>query len=294
MRSRRLEQRILETRDQFTESEALIGEALMQNVSPVIFGSANVLARQIGVSEATLVRFARTIGYESYSHQQRDLQDEIQEMLNQTTTSRLQHAMEYPHDTPMATLVKSFKLDMENLQHTLDLMDAEAFNKAVSHLARAKKIYVVGFRASSGVASHMSYLLNLVHDDVHEITIGTEVSIDRLFSLGEEDAVVVIAMSRPTARVLELVSFAGERNAFVVLITDALKSAIVDRADVTIRVDSTSCGHVQSYTAVTAVCSAVAYALALTAKDSAGKRLELAENLLLRFHVWADGAARGK
>src|SRR5690554_5456431 len=123
VRSSSLLQRIEAVRSQLTPSEVLIADSLRTQSIDIAFSSAMTVSSRLGVSEATLIRFARTIGFPSYPALQENIREEIRQRLNQTTLDRLQSAQHNTNND--GPFVSSLKEDILNLQTTLDSLDTE-------------------------------------------------------------------------------------------------------------------------------------------------------------------------
>jgi DNA-binding MurR/RpiR family transcriptional regulator len=286
MLSYRLNQRISENLHSLTPSEKLIGHYVSQDASPIAFLPASTVADQVGTSEATLSRFARSLAYDNYTELQRDVQEEIRSLLKNSTPQQVPDPPSHEYmDSPFAVLQQTIQYDTSNLGRTLSRIAPEIFNSAIEALARARRLYVIGFRASGGAAAYLGYLLNLVHPDVRTISQGSETAFDHLLSTTPQDVVITITLSRSTSRLAELNAYAKERGAQIVLITDAMSSARADLADFLFVTDSISTSYVQSYTAVTSLCAAIAYSVAVVDKKAAASRLEQVEHAFDEFSI---------
>ena len=59
--------------------------------------------------------------------------------------------------------------DIQNLKHTEEMIDRDAFYRAVDLIGDARKIYVIGGRSCSTLASFLNYYLSYIFDDVRLI-----------------------------------------------------------------------------------------------------------------------------
>lgn len=286
MRSGRLEARLRSALGGLTEAEQRISEHLVSDASLIGFSTAASASRKLGVSEATLIRFARTLGYESFTEFQRDIKQEIQEVLSEPTTARLGQAKSYPHDRPFTTLQRTVETDLGNLHATLERTDPDRFDKVIGWLAKARRVVVIGFRASEAPAAYLGYLLNFVRPGAEAIHRGAEVAFDRLLDIDERDVAVVITLSRPSLWVAEVADYLKSKLVPIVLITDALLSPLSEFSDEMFVVGSQSTGHVQSYTATICMCGAMANALALSAEMVSAERLSVIEDAFSARPVW--------
>lgn len=104
--------------------------------------------------------------------------------------------------------------DIQNLKHTEEMLDREAFYKAVDLIGDARKIYVIGGRSCSTLASFLSYYLNYIFDDVRLIRSDSVTEpIEEIHRIGDEDVILAISFPRYSVKTIQTVSFAKNRKA---------------------------------------------------------------------------------
>ena len=131
-----------------SKGQKLIAQYILNNYDKVAFMTACKLGETVGVSESTVVRFANALGYSGYPKLQAALQELIKNKL--TTVQRVEMANDYSDENTI--LNKILKGDIDNIRETLEEIDGEAFQEAVSRLLKARKIYILGMRTSFVVA----------------------------------------------------------------------------------------------------------------------------------------------
>ena len=142
--------------------------------------------------------------------------------------------------------------DIQNLKHTEEMLDREAFYKAVDLIGDARKIYVIGGRSCSTLASFLSYYLNYIFDDVRLIRSDSVTeSIEEIHRIGDEDVII-----------------AKNRKAKIIAITDGAQSPLAKYADCSIYAGSDMVSFVDSLVAPLSVVNALLAALSMRYKDS--------------------------
>ena len=81
-------QRISDHFDSLTKSEKRIANYLRKNLEECAFISAAELATRLGLSEATIVRFARTLGFDSYPTMRAELQENFRRRVTHSARLR--------------------------------------------------------------------------------------------------------------------------------------------------------------------------------------------------------------
>ena len=268
-----IEERLAERQHAFTNAERRVAAWLESNIETVAFRTVNAVASASGVSEATIVRFARKLGFDSYTAMQRAAQSGLQRQFS--LGDKLQQTLANGGDGP---LERSYRRDLENLQRTYERLDAADFNAAVRALAHARRVLVAGLRASAGSALYLSFALQLVRprvvlvrhdlDDVHE----------QLLDADPGDALLVVSVAKPARRTLEVVREAKERRGVtVVAIVSSRVSAVASLADVPLMVSAE--GTFNSYAAVASLSGALIDGVAGALRESATARLRTIDEI---------------
>lgn len=130
-------------------AERKVGEYVLEHATDVVRLTLAELANQAGVSDATAVRFCRTLGYDGWVG--------FKFALVQTLphTPQLIHNGISSDDDPATLARKVFMGSKQALDDTMSNLDVQAFEKAVELIANAKTILIAGVGTSSPMAHEM-------------------------------------------------------------------------------------------------------------------------------------------
>lgn len=260
-----------------------IAAYILENYDKAAFMTAAGLAKATGVSESTVVRFAVEMGYEGYPQLQKDLQEIIRNKLTnvqrmEVTTSKI------GEKDVLKTIIHA---DIDKLKRTVDGIDNEDFMAAVETIANANRIYILGARTSSSLASFLGFYLGLIFKDVNVITTGSaSETFEQLFRVGKGDAVVAISFPRYSTRTVKGVSFAASKGADVIAVTDSLSSPIIPYANHSLIARSDMSYFVDSLVAPLSIINAIIVALVLRNKDTVRHTFEELENIWEQYDVY--------
>ncbi|GGM82005.1 hypothetical protein GCM10007040_26410 [Butyricicoccus faecihominis] len=146
----------------FSKGQKQIARFILEHYDKAAFMTASRLGVTVGVSESTVVRFATELGYDGYPHLQRALQEMIRNKL--TSVQRMEVAGDRMGGRDVLQTVLHADTDM--IRVTLDEIDRDAFQGAVDALMGAKRIYILGVRSSSALASFLGFYFNLLFENV--------------------------------------------------------------------------------------------------------------------------------
>lgn len=236
-----------------TKTQQKIADYFIRNPERVGMCSSMEVAKEIGVSDASIIRFARAIGYEGFS----DLKNDIYNSLaNQATgginslslTERLNvHRATYGGKETKESYLKMLQY---NLERTFQENSEEVFSRAAEMLRQAEHHYVIGFRGCTGVASQFAWLLRLLLD--HVICIGDEGTggMGSLQDIGERDCAFFFSVSRYYKSDLRLAKLARKRGAQICVITDSVLCPLADLADLVLLAETRRISFFQSMSAL--------------------------------------------
>ncbi|MBS5787410.1 MAG: MurR/RpiR family transcriptional regulator [Clostridioides difficile] len=265
-----------------SKGQKLIAQYILNNYDKVAFMTACKLGETVGVSESTVVRFANALGYNGYPKLQAALQELIKNKL--TTVQRVDMANEYSSD--FAILNKVLKSDIDNIRDTLEEIDEKAFEEASNKLLKARKIYILGARSSFVIAQYLGFYLDVILDNVHVIRMDMGDAFEQVVRMSEEDVVISISFPRYSKKSYQIVSYAKEKGAHVISITDSLFAPVASLSDNTLLVKSNMASFVDSLVPPLSVANALAISVGMKKKDDIKQHFDDLEQIWKKYSVY--------
>ena len=187
------------------------------------FDSITELSRKIGVSEASLVRFAKQLGYKGYPSLRKELQAEYKNTSG--TASRVSDAVTTVGERTFPDSM--FQHDIELIKETQASLTKTSFTQAVSMIFRAKKIFIIGFRAAFALAYFLHFRLIRIGLDARLITVtgGTSL-VEQLAQLRKGDLVISLGFDETPRETKITMDFAIKQRIPVLGITHTPTSEI--------------------------------------------------------------------
>ncbi len=209
MQSPNLIRRIAENRSTLRKSEGKVADFVLANPSEVINMRIVDLAAKTEVSEPTVIRFCRAIGFNGF--QAFKLQLAQQMGFGSVFT---QFAVD-DNDTVEDLRNKVFDTTIGSLLTVREELDPVVLEQAINTISNARRVEFYGFGASGSVAAdaqHKFFRLQL------STTAYTDPHIQHMsaIALGQDDVVVAISQSGQTRALLESVRLAREAGATVI------------------------------------------------------------------------------
>ena len=226
---------IQENMNTFSKGQKRIAAFILDSYDKAAFMTASRLGKKVGVSESTVVRFAAELGYDGYPDMQKSLQKMIRNRL--TSVQRIEVTNDRIGDQDLVSMV--LQSDMEKIRLTLEELDRSAFDNAVKAIVSAKRIYIIGVRSSAAIATFLGFYFNLIFDNVVNVTAGTASEMfEHLLRVGEDDVVIGVSFPRYSSRTVQAMSFARDRKATTVAITDSEASPLASICKYTLKARS--------------------------------------------------------
>lgn len=214
---------------QLTKSEKRIADYIRKNQDESAFLSAAEVAQRLGLSEATLVRFARTLDFSSYPAMREVLQETFRRRV--THSARLRGRLDDLREAGdiFERLVVS---EIDYLTLALESVERDSFGRAAKMLEGKDRIFVFGVGPSAALVEYMSLRLRRFGRQVVPLTTAGREFLEPLLLMNDKDLLLVICFFDVSPALQLLLNFANEVHCPVIMITDTLESIVGSKADV--------------------------------------------------------------
>lgn len=133
-----------------SKSNKVIADYILQNYKTAIFLSCNELSKIIGVSDVTILRFARKLGYENYLDFLNDVRTTV--MNNVEETERIKLASNIMKNYGEGFLAKEFDNAFSIQSEAASLVDDTIIQSCCDLIETAEEIAIIGFGENSFIA----------------------------------------------------------------------------------------------------------------------------------------------
>jgi RpiR family carbohydrate utilization transcriptional regulator len=190
-----------------------VANVILQQPEMAVYASVNEVAAAAGVSEATVMRFCRILGFKGF-------QDFKIALAREMVTPSQPPLEEVSGEDDAGTIIrKVVRTSVTALQDTLEVLEAGAVRQAAQALLAARRILIFGAGDSRPVveyALNRFFLMGLNphgYSDPYYMKLAAAVS-------GPEEALLAISHSGSTREVLEAAQVAKEVGARVIAVTN--------------------------------------------------------------------------
>jgi len=263
---------------------------LVDHPDMVVMASMREIATRVGVAPATLVRLARSLGFEDWSALRSACVDDFR------TSSPLyaERADAIVHREGVPGLVHEvMRAGVAGLDHAIAANPATAIDEAAALLQAAPRIFVAGFMSCRAPALAFAYVCRLFRSDI--VLLGGEGSslAADLAAIGPDDAVLAINF-RPYGREIHDIAAAVARSgAALVSIADSRATPLARQARAILLFAADSPSFFPTITPAVALAEALAAAMLAHAGDAAAARVGEIEQRLYESGAYAAAPRKG-
>ena len=264
---------------EFSKGQRRIAGYIMESYDKAAFMTASRLGKTVGVSESTVVRFAVELGYDGYPSMQKAMQEMVVNRL--TSVQRIEVANDRIGDQDIVSMV--LQADAEKLRQSSETVDRGEFQAAVEAILNAKRIYILGVRSTSALASFLGYYLNYMFRNVHIVTAsGTGEMFEKIVGITPEDVVIAFSFPRYSSSTTKGARYCRSAGATVIGITDSADSPLGLCSDHVLLAKSDMVSLVDSLVAPLSLVNALIVAIA------SRKEKELSQTFANLERIWDE------
>jgi DNA-binding MurR/RpiR family transcriptional regulator len=212
-------QRLSECLPTASKADKAIASYILAQLNSTPFETAASLASKVKVSEPTVGRFCRSIGYRSFKdlkeHLKQDLGD--RPWLISDRLRDLQRRTQAGEDQ----LARGLELEIAGLVAVYELAQTPEWKRTVKRLAETPAVFAAGFQTERGMAQIFVNQLQYLRDRVHLIDLAGG-NFAELLASGSNQSCLVIFEARRYSRMARLLAQEARKAGIpTTLITDA-------------------------------------------------------------------------
>jgi DNA-binding MurR/RpiR family transcriptional regulator len=272
-----------------TPAERRVALFIAHNKQAVLLNSAAQIAELAGTSDASVVRTARSLGYDGLTALREALLADLTGPL--PPDQRLMQTLDEAGDRPGAALDHAIGLHQAVIEALKRPAMAAKFDYSLEILGAARRRHVFGIGPSGALADYAVLQFNRIGFKSHALSMSGVGLADRLLWLEKGDAVLIMAYA-PLYREVDTVL--GEARALdipVVLVSDSLGPLVSDLVAAVLPVPRGRADHLAMHSGTMVLIEAMIIGLAARQRSEA--LVSLGKLSRLRSEIDRDWVKRG-
>ncbi len=270
--------------EELSKGHRRIADYIVKNSEKVAFMTAADLGKEVGISESTVVRFAKALDFSGYPKMQKALQQMIRSKL--TTVQRMRMT---DQESQSEILKKVLDSDIQNIRTSLTELDPHVFQEVVKQIQNARHVFIMGMRSSKLLAEYFVFYLKLVRPGVYVVDTEYNEPIESLLHITDEDLVITISYPRYSYKTIETLEFIRKKGVKIVAITDSDESPILSMAHYPLIAKGNMFSIVDSLVAPMSVINALIVALGNERREELTERFTELEEMWDSSHTYTQG-----
>ncbi|MGD9863908.1 MAG: MurR/RpiR family transcriptional regulator [Pseudodonghicola sp.] len=212
-----LAEKLREEFPKLTKSEKAVATYLLAHMQRLPFETAASIADSVGVSQMTVSRFLRTLGYKGLS----DLKEQLRADMSVTpllVSDRVDRIRKDP--AADARLASNLELELQATIAVYELRHSPTWRQVTDLLCSSAEVFIAGFQTISGIASDFAGRLDYVRPDATFLH-GKSGTFSELFASGGDSKLLILfEMRRYTKLSFQLARATSEAGIPLVIICD--------------------------------------------------------------------------
>lgn len=275
-----------------TKTEKIIGGYVLDHYASVCFMTSADIAKELAVSESSVIRFCKSLGYNGYADFLKNLQGYYNKSVNSISSNitvpaeRLAYLSKPNKEKGENYIETHFENTLNNLEHAVVNNKIEKFEEAAKLIIQSRRKYILASRANTCQGDYCLLYMKHMLDNVISTSYGAINVIDHLCDIGKEDCMIVFSFprySKPDELALQM---ARERGASIIVITDKQSALLSQYASILFTVSVDSNTFFNSYMGVQFVTEVLCNAISQKLGSSIENRLTEIDKYLSPSEAW--------
>jgi len=247
--------------EKLTVRERQLADLILENPNQIVIYSASELAKRAQVSNSTVTRMVRQIGFESYDQFRKSAREHMgREHMGEGSPLLLYSTDEQQSQQVKDNFIDRFaEQEVAMLRSTFAELGPDEIDEITTRLCRAGNLGFLGLRNSHFFAAYARWQFIQFRKKTRQMPGAGETIAERIADLGPGDVVMVIAVRRLVGKLERYVEAISKTGAEVLLITDPTGQALSKHAKWKIICPVENPNIFDSYAGVLAVIRLLAY-----------------------------------
>lgn len=272
-----------------SKTDTKIAAYICEHIDTIGLQTSTVMAEEIGVSDTSIVRFVRKLGYKGYldfrtAMNERILKKTIEDRQSLSPMEKYARSKERLKRDSLIRDVSSYTLD--NLEKSFLALDSGTLEQIVDILMSSDRKYIAGFRGTACCAQYMSSKLLFLMPHVVLITNADATAAERIIDITERDCLFLYSFPRYSEITRTLMDIARENKAKIILMTDGPTSPLANKADIVVTARIDGLGFTNSYVAPLSLSELIILAASSRSDETFSERFNRIDTIMKKEKLY--------
>lgn len=227
-----------------TKTQKMIAKYILDNSADACFMTSTEIALKLGVSESSVIRFSRSLGYSGFMDFQKalrkDYQGKVLNISSSITVPAQRIAKRAKLENNSDYINRHFKNAAKNLESVFAQNSLQTFEEAADVIIASKRKYIAASRGNTCLSDYFFLYLKQMVPHVALTNTVCLSPIDHMCNISKEDCLVIFSFPRYSSIDKITAQMAHDAGAAIVVITDKPSALLAQYATylLTVPVDS--------------------------------------------------------
>lgn len=228
--------RELINKTELTKTQMVIANYVLDHSAEVCFMTSTDIAIALNVSESSVIRFSRSLGYKGFMDFQKSLRKEYQDKVFSISSAitvpaqRLAKQARIELDQDFINI--HYKNAVKNIETALHHNSKAVFDEAAALIVSSKRKYIVATRGNACLGEYILLYLKQMVPGVELTNSFSASPVDHMCHIAKEDCVIAFSFPRYSALDKMAVEMAADAGARIIVVTDKPSALLSQYADV--------------------------------------------------------------
>lgn len=265
-----LEKKISEIYADLSDKHRRVADFALENIYKIPLMTVQDISKATRVSVASVVRFARAIGYEGFNDFRDDIASALQSKIEDKSIFKLIDEKKLEKDT----LYSVAQLEVKNINDTLSQIKKKDFYSFCDIILKARKILTLGYGISHYLSEILAYQLTQIGIEAEAISSKALEPAEVLSLCSRKDCLISFSFPPYSKKTIYAAKFAHEKLKIKNLsITNKLNAPISFYSDISLAVKSENMLFTNSLSSILTLINSITTECALRNKQKSEKCL---------------------
>ncbi|MDO4321787.1 MAG: MurR/RpiR family transcriptional regulator [Lachnospiraceae bacterium] len=225
-----------------TKTYKSIAEFCLQNKQSIPLLSSTEIAQHVNVSDVSVIRFTKSLGYSCFADFKHDMQQELtNKSLISDDSSPIVHYLTQRADGENASDISNQMIAsyQQIIQNIFQNNEPAVFEKVAKVILSSQNRYILGIRFRSSIAETCANLLRMTTSNVFQIPAADYKALQFAMDFTRADCLIWFNFGRFTNFEKQMLEMVKKSNIYLIVISDVRSSSVSLAADIFIQ----SYGH---------------------------------------------------
>lgn len=269
-----------------TKTEKIVADYILDNINTIGFSPIKDVALACGVSDTSIIRFLRELGYDGYTDLKKSLNEKLLEQYNANLSPMQKFHQSKSRLDPNNVVNEVFYNSITNLSNAMANMDEKLLQNIADCLIKSKRKYIAAFRGTSCCADYFWRKAIFFLPDLVLCDKGESETIEKMIDIDKNDCLMLFSFPRYSEISTIILELAKKRGAKIIIFTDRVTSPLAPYADYLVPVNVTGVSFTNSYVVPMCYAEAIAVMISKKVEHSTKERLELLEEHIYKANLY--------